>query len=161
MACQVHAFEPRKGGLFRVSLTYDAPTETGKTTAHTDAYHGRFVKLVPDASRPRELLEMQGGTTFHFITEGIHAALDRSKDVACGKDITLGGGAKVAQQYLKAGLIDEMNIHVVPVLLGDGTRLFENTDARQTDYECVRVVNSPSVSHHKYRRRQNSDGPMS
>lgn len=100
----------------------------------------------------RKSLEMQGGTTFHFVTEGIHAALRRAKEAARGKDIALGGGADVVQQYLKAGLIDEMEIHVVPVLLGDGARLFDNTEGRQTAYECVRVVNSPSVSHYKYYR---------
>ena len=63
----------------------------------------------------------------------------------------IGGGANVAQQYLKAGLIDEMEIHVVPLLLGSGARLFDNTDAAQTGYECVRVVTSPSVTHYKYR----------
>jgi dihydrofolate reductase len=102
----------------------------------------------------REPLVMQGGTTFHFVTEGIQAALDRARDAAQGKDVTLGGGANVGQQYLKAGLIDEMEIHVVPVLLGDGTRLFDNTDGRQTAYECIRVVNSPSVSHFKYRLKR-------
>jgi dihydrofolate reductase len=102
----------------------------------------------------REPLEMHGGTIFHFVTDGIHAALQRAKDAARGKDVTLGGGADVAQQYLKAGLIDEMEIHIVPILLGDGTRLFENTSGRQVDYECVRVTNSPSVSHYKYRLRQ-------
>jgi dihydrofolate reductase len=102
----------------------------------------------------REPLEMQGGTTFHFVTEGIHAALQRAKDAAQGKDITLGGGANVAQQYLKAGLIDEMDIHVVPILLGDGARLFDNTGGRQSAYECLRVVNSLAVSHYKYRLRQ-------
>jgi dihydrofolate reductase len=101
----------------------------------------------------RDPLEMQRGTTFHFVTEGINAALDQARDAARGKDITLGGGAEVAQQYLKAGLIDEMQIHVVPVLLGNGTRLFDHTGGRQTGYECVRVVNSPSVSHYKYRRK--------
>jgi dihydrofolate reductase len=100
----------------------------------------------------RDPLEMQGGTTFHFVTEGIHAALERAKHAAEGKDVALGGGADVAQQYLKAGLIDEMEIHVVPVLLGDGARLFEKTDGRQTTYECIRVVNSPTVGHYKYRR---------
>jgi dihydrofolate reductase len=102
----------------------------------------------------RDSLEMPGGTIFHFVTDGIHAALQRAKDAARGQDITLGGGADVAQQYLKAGLIDEMEIHIVPVLLGDGTRLFENTGGRQVGYECVRVTNSPSVSHYKYRLRQ-------
>jgi dihydrofolate reductase len=102
----------------------------------------------------RPPLEMQGGTTFYFVTDGIHAALERARRAAGGKDITLGGGADVAQQYLKAGLIDEMQIHVVPVLLGDGARLFDNTDRRQTGYECVRFVSSPSVSHFKYRLKQ-------
>jgi dihydrofolate reductase len=102
----------------------------------------------------RPPLNMQGGTIFHFVTEGINAALDRARHAAIDKDIMLGGGADVAQQYLKAGLIDEMEINVVPVLLGDGIRLFDNTDRRQTGYECVRVVNSPAVSHFKYRRKQ-------
>jgi dihydrofolate reductase len=66
----------------------------------------------------------------------------------------LAGGANVARQYLKAGLIDEGEIHVVPILLGDGARLFDNTDGQQTEYECVRIVNSSTVSHYKYRRRQ-------
>jgi dihydrofolate reductase len=99
----------------------------------------------------RNSLEMQGGTTFHFVTEGIHAALERAKNAAEDKDVALGGGADVAQQYMKAGLIDEMEIHVVPVLLGGGARLFDNMDGRQTAYECVRVVSSPSVSHYKFR----------
>ena len=76
------------------------------------------------------------------------------QEAARGKDVTLGGGANIAQQYLKAGLVAEMEIHVAPVLLGDGARLFDNTDGQQTDYECIRVVNSPTVSHYKYRRRQ-------
>jgi len=100
----------------------------------------------------REPLEMRGGTTFHFVTEGIEAALERAKDAAGGKDVVLGGGANVAQQYLRARLIDEMEIHVVPLLLGGGARLFDNLDGRQTGYECVRLVGSPSVSHFKYRR---------
>jgi dihydrofolate reductase len=112
-------------------------------------FHTPVFVLTHHARKP---LEMQGGTTFHFVTEGIHAALQRAKDAARGKDITLGGGADVAQQYLKAGLIDEMDIHVVPVLLGDGTRLFAKTDGKQADCKCVRVVNSPSVSHYKYQK---------
>jgi dihydrofolate reductase len=102
----------------------------------------------------RDPLEMQGGTTFHFVTEGIEVAFKQAKEAARGKDVTLGRGANIAQQYLKAGLIDEMEIHVAPVLLGDAARLFDNTDGQQTDYECIRVVNSPTVSHYKYRRRQ-------
>jgi len=101
----------------------------------------------------RKPLEMEGGTTFHFVTEGIQVALERAKKAAGGKDVSLGGGADVAQQYLTAGLIDEMEIHVVPLLLGDGARLFDNMGGRQTSYERVRVVNSPAASHYKYRRK--------
>ena len=101
----------------------------------------------------REPLEMQGGTTFYFVTDGIHAALDRAKSAAGDKDVSIAGGADVVQQYVKAGLIDEMEIHVVPLLLGSGSRLFENTDGRQAQYEVVRVVSSPAVTHVKYRRR--------
>jgi dihydrofolate reductase len=103
---------------------------------------------------PRDSLETQGGTTFHFVTEGIDVALERAKNAARGKDVTLGGGTNIAQQYLKAALIDEMEIHVVPMLLGDGAHLFDNVGGRQTDYECIRVVNSPTVSHFKYRRKR-------
>jgi dihydrofolate reductase len=102
---------------------------------------------------PRESLKMQGGTTFHFVTDGIHAALGQARAAAHGKDVHVAGGAQIVQQYLKAGLIDEMELHVVPLLLGGGARLFENTEARQRDYELVRVVSSPTVSHFKYRRR--------
>lgn len=102
---------------------------------------------------PREPLVMEGGTTFHFVTTGIHDALEQAKRAAGDRDVSLGGGASVAQQYLAAGLIDEMEIHVVPLLLGSGSRLFENTDGRQAGYECVRVVNSPRVAHFKYSRK--------
>lgn len=111
-------------------------------------FHNPVFVLTHHARAP---LEMQEGTTFHFVTEGMHAALERARAAAGGKDVYLGGGADVAQQYLKAGLIDEMELHVVPVLLGDGARLFENTDGRHTAYELVRVVSSPSVTHFKYR----------
>ena len=102
----------------------------------------------------RNALEMQGGTTFHFVTGGIREALERARKAAQGKDISLGGGADVAQQYLKAGLIDQMEIHVVPVMLGDGARLFDKTDGYQTAYQCDRIVSSPSVTHYRYRRRR-------
>ena len=102
----------------------------------------------------REPLVMEGGTTFYFVTDGIQSALAQAKKAAGSKDILINGGANVAQQYLKAGLIDEMELHVVPLLLGSGARLFDNTDGRQTGYESVRVVTSPSVTHYKYRLRR-------
>ncbi len=114
-------------------------------------YHTHVFVITHHARPP---LEMDGGTTFHFVTDGIQRALDRARKAAGKKDVMLGGGAQIAQQFLKAGVVDEMEIHVVPVLLGGGSRLFENTDARQTGYESVRVVNSPSVSHYKYRLKR-------
>jgi dihydrofolate reductase len=99
---------------------------------------------------PRAPLQMQGGTTFFFASEGIEQALEQAKQAAGGKDISLGGGACVAQQYLAAGLIDELQLNVVPVLLGDGTRLFEGspTDAK---LEVAQVLDAPGVTHLKYR----------
>lgn len=99
---------------------------------------------------PREPLEMKGGTTFHFVTDGIEAALERAVDAAGGKDVALGGGADAAQQYLSAGLIDEMDIHVVPRLLGGGARLFDGVDGRYAGLEPERVITSPSVTHYRF-----------
>lgn len=94
---------------------------------------------------------MEEGTTFHFVTKGIETALDQARKAAAGKDVTLGGGAETVQQYIKAGLLEEMEIHVVPFLLGGGTRLFDNMSGSATRYECIRVISSPSVTHFKYR----------
>jgi dihydrofolate reductase len=100
---------------------------------------------------PREPLVMEGGTTFTFVTEGIESALEQAKEAAGGKDVGLGGGAGIAQQYLAAGLIDEMEIHVVPILLHDGARLFENLGDADVKLEPVRTVEAPGVTHLKYR----------
>jgi dihydrofolate reductase len=102
---------------------------------------------------PRERVEMQGGTTFHFVTDGIESALEQAREAANGRDVSLGGGASAAQQYLRAGLIDEMDIHVVPLLLGRGERLFDNLDGGPSGYECVELVSSPAVAHYTYVRR--------
>jgi dihydrofolate reductase len=99
----------------------------------------------------REPLEKEGGTTFHFVTDGIESALEQAKEAAGGKDVSLGGGAGVARQYLAAGLIDEMLLNVVPVLLGDGTRLLEGLDPAAVGLEQVLVVEAPGVAHLKYR----------
>jgi dihydrofolate reductase len=101
----------------------------------------------------REPLEMQGGTTFHFVTDGIEAALERAMEAAAGGDVLLAGGASAAQQYLRAGLVDEMTIHVAPMLLGAGERLFEHLDGGPRGYECVELVSSPAVAHFTYVRR--------
>jgi len=92
---------------------------------------------------------MEGGTTFHFVTDGIERALERAKASAGDKDVMLWGGADVVNQYLAAGLLDELELHIAPVLLGGGARLFENVG--QVDLEQVRAVEAPGVTHVKYR----------
>jgi dihydrofolate reductase len=99
----------------------------------------------------RPPLEKKGGTTFTFVTDGIESALERAKEAAGGKDVSLGGGAEVAQQYLAAGLLDEVNLNVVPVLLGSGTRLFDNLDEADVRFEQIRAIEAPGVAHLKYR----------
>jgi dihydrofolate reductase len=99
----------------------------------------------------REPVTMRGGTTFTFVTDGIESALDQARAAAGGKDVALGGGANVAQQFLKAGLIDEMQLHVVPVLLGGGSRLFDNLGGAAIGFECIGVVDAPGVTHLTYR----------
>ena len=100
----------------------------------------------------RETL-IKGETSFTFVTDGIESALDQARAAAGDKDVAIGGGASVAQQYIRAGLLDEMQIHVVPLLLGGGVRLFENhLDGGHTALEATRVVESPSgVTHVSYR----------
>ncbi|HEX6229675.1 MAG TPA: dihydrofolate reductase family protein [Solirubrobacterales bacterium] len=99
----------------------------------------------------REPLAMQGGTTFTFVTDGIESALEQAREAAGGGDVSLGGGASAAQQYLSAGLLDEFWLNVVPVLLGDGARLFDNGAGAGANLEQVRVIEGPGVTHLKYR----------
>ena len=96
---------------------------------------------------PRAPITMRGGTTFNFVSNGIEAALERAFDAADGRDVRLGGGAATIQQYLRAGLIDEMHVAIVPILLGSGERLFDHLDGGLAGYECVELVSSPSVAH--------------
>jgi dihydrofolate reductase len=100
---------------------------------------------------PRDPVEMEGGTTFHFVTDGIESALEQAKEAAGGKDVMLWGGGDVAGQYLAAGLLDELELHVVPLLLGDGSRLLDNLGDAEVELEQVRVVEAPGVAHLKYR----------
>jgi dihydrofolate reductase len=101
---------------------------------------------------PRDPVEMEGGTTFHFVTDGIESALEQAREAAGGKDVMLWGGAQAVQQYLAAGLLDELELHVVPVVLGDGVRLFDNPGRAQVQLEQVRAVEAPGVTHLTYRR---------
>jgi dihydrofolate reductase len=99
----------------------------------------------------REPVAKEGGTTFTFVTDGIESALEQAREAADGKDVALGGGANIAQQYLKAGLIDEVQLHVVPVLLGDGARLFDNLGDAKVGLECTGAIEAPGVTHLTYR----------
>jgi dihydrofolate reductase len=98
---------------------------------------------------PRASLEMEGGTTFTFVTDGIGSALEQAKQAAGELDVLLGGGANVVQQYLAAGLVDEFELHVVPIVLGDGERLLDNVGSVRL--EQVRAIEAPGVTHIKYR----------
>jgi dihydrofolate reductase len=102
---------------------------------------------------PRDPVEMEGGTTFHFVTDGIERALGLATEAANGRDVRLWGGAQAVQQYMAAGLLDDLELHVVPVLLGGGERLFDNLGDAQPQLEQVRAVEAPGVTHLKYRVR--------
>ena len=95
----------------------------------------------------RESIAMQGRTTFHFVTDGIHAALQRARETAGGLDVRLGGGVATIHQYLQAGLVDEMHLAISPVLLGRGKSLFAGIDLLKLGYQCVEQVTSPAALH--------------
>ena len=112
-------------------------------------YHHPVFVLTHHAHEP---IAMQGGTTFNFVTDGIESALEQAFDAADGDDVRLGGGAATIQQYLKAGLIDEMHVAIVPILLGSGERLFDHLDGGPVGYRCVELVSSESVVHVRFAR---------
>ena len=98
----------------------------------------------------RETVVKQGGTSFTFVTDGIESALEQARAAAGDKDISLAGGAEAAQQYLRAGLLDELQVHVVPLLLGGGVSLFGSLDIDPAELVQTRVIASPSVTHVRY-----------
>jgi dihydrofolate reductase len=100
---------------------------------------------------PRETVIKQGGTSFTFVTDGVEAALEQARAAAGDKDVALAGGASVVQQYLKAGLLDELQIHLVPVLLGGGVSLFDRLAIDPIELEATRVIESSSVTHLRFR----------
>ena len=113
-------------------------------------YHVPTFILTHHARAP---ITMEGGTVFHFVTGGIHEALDRAREVAGDKDIRIGGGATAVRQYLQAGLIDEMHLAQVPVLLGSGDSIFAGTDLHGLGYECTERVVGERVTHLMIRRK--------
>jgi dihydrofolate reductase len=107
-------------------------------------YHVPVFVLTHHARPP---IEMEGGTTFYFVAQGIHEALDQARNAANGLDVRIGGGPHTIQQYLRAGLIDELHIAISPVLLGRGERLFEGVDLRAAGYDCVQFAPSEKATH--------------
>ena len=108
-------------------------------------YHNDVFVLTHHARKP---VEMAGGTTFHFVTDGIHAALERARAAAKGRDVRLGGGASTIRQYLEARLIDEMHLAVSPVLLGSGEHLFGGLDLPALGYEKAEYISTPDAAHY-------------
>jgi dihydrofolate reductase len=96
---------------------------------------------------PRAPIVMKGGTTFHFVTGGIHEALDRAREAAAGKDVRVGGGVQTVREYLNVGLIDEMHFAIAPVLLGRGEHLLTGIDLAALGFRCSEHVASPSAMH--------------
>lgn len=101
----------------------------------------------------RPPIQMQGNTTFHFVTGGFQEALDRAREAAGAMDVRIGGGPNVIQQYLRAGLIDELRLAIAPVLLGSGERLFEGVDLRALGYHCTEFAASDKAAHVVLRRQ--------
>jgi dihydrofolate reductase len=99
----------------------------------------------------REPIAKEGGTTFTFVTDGIESALEQAKAAAGDRNVSIAGGANTIQQYVNAGLVDELQIHVAPLLLGGGIRLFDSLRADQIELETTRVIDSPEVTHIRFR----------
>jgi dihydrofolate reductase len=111
-------------------------------------YHMPVFVLTHHARAPQP---MQGGTTFHFVTDGIESALRQAREAAAGKDVLIGGGASTIRQFLASRLVDEVNVSLVPVLLGGGERLFDDLGGAGLTLEQTRVIEAPGVTHLRYR----------
>src|SRR6266480_1504481 len=118
-------------------------------------YHVPVFVLTHHARAP---ITMKGGTVFHFVTDGIHSALDQARDAAGGRDVRLGGGVSTVRQYLRAGLIDELNLAISPVLLGTGEHLLNGIDLRALGYECVDHVAGTRAAAHVTLRKTVTPG---
>jgi dihydrofolate reductase len=111
-------------------------------------YHCPVYVLTHHAHDP---IEMQGGTTFHFVTDGVESAYAKAKAVAGDRDVSIAGGASCARQAIRAGIVDEIDLQVTPVILGSGERLFDGFDAGHPKLELSRVLEAPGVAHVRYR----------
>jgi dihydrofolate reductase len=114
-------------------------------------YHTDVFVLTRHARKP---VEMEGGTTFHFVTDGIHAALTRARASAKGKDVRIGGGVDTVRQFLEAGLVDEMHLAVSPVVLGAGEHLLHGIDLRALGFEQIEYVGTQNAAHYVLAKRK-------
>jgi dihydrofolate reductase len=121
------------------------PDETWKGWWGENPPYHTPVFVLTHHSRPS--LSMAGGTTFHFVTDGIHAAVERASAAVNGKDIRIGGGIATIQQFLRAGLIDHLHLAISPILLGSGENLFANVDMLKLGYQCTERVSTPKATH--------------
>lgn len=128
---------------------WDAQTPWNGWWGTTPPFHHPVFVLTHHARPP---LALDGGTTFHFVTDGIASALARARAGAGGRDVALAGGAQAARQYLAAGLVDEMELSLVPILLGGGERLFDGVGADLHGLRLVRTIAQPDVTHLKFVR---------
>jgi dihydrofolate reductase len=113
-------------------------------------YHHQVFVLTHHARPP---VTMEGGTTFNFVVDGIESAREQALAAAAGADVRVGGGASTIQQYLRAGLLDELHLAIVPTFLGAGERLFDHLDGGPHGYECLEVVTSPGATHVRIAKR--------
>jgi dihydrofolate reductase len=113
-------------------------------------FHAPVFILTHHARPP---IQMEGNTTFHFVTGGIHEALHQARQAADGMDVQIGGGTSTIQQYLRAGLIDELHVAIAPILLGGGERLFDGIDLQALKYECAQFVASEKATHVVFERK--------
>jgi dihydrofolate reductase len=125
----------------------DDPKRDGWWGADPPYHHPVFVLT----HHEREPQEMEGGTTFNFVTDGIESALEQARVAAGDKDVKVAGGAQAGQQYLDAGLVDEMLLHVAPIVLGGGERLFADGAVEGLEVEIARTIESPHATHVEYR----------
>ena len=124
-------------------------TWTGWWGPNPPYHHDTFVLT----HHPRESIEMEGGTTFHFVTDGLEAGLERAFAAANGQDVRLGGGVATVRAALRAGLVDELHVPIVPAFLGAGESLFDGMADAMEAYECVELVSSPRVIHTRFTHR--------
>jgi len=135
----------KTGAIVMGRRTYDQGAEVdGFADSPYTVEHFVLTHHVPEETA-------RGEMTFTFVTEGIESAIERAKVAAGDRNVAVGGGASIAQQCIEAGLVDEIQVHLVPVLLGGGIRLFEHLGAEQIELERIRVIDAPGVTHLMYR----------